>query len=74
MADLGKVLIVLGAVVLVVGLLLYLLGDRLPLGRLPGDIQAHRGNVSFYFPLVTFLIISVVLTVIINVIIRLLGK
>ena len=62
MADLGRALIVLGLVIVAVGLLLVLAG-RLPwLGRLPGDIAIHRGSWSFYFPLGTSILLSVILT------------
>ena len=57
----GRLLIVLG-VVLVVGGLLIQLG--VPFGRLPGDMAVSRGRFSFYFPLTTSLIVSVVLTLI----------
>jgi Protein of unknown function (DUF2905) len=66
MADLGKLLMGLGVVLVVVGGLLVAgngLGGRLPfLGRLPGDIFVQRGNWSFYFPLTTSIIVSVLLT------------
>ena len=56
-------MIVLGAILIVVGLL-FTLGERLPikLGRLPGDIVIRGKNSVFYFPLVTSLLISLVLT------------
>jgi hypothetical protein len=65
--SVGKALIVVGAVVLLVGLLVQL---GLPLGRLPGDIKIQRGSFTFYSPLVTGLLLSVVLTILINVLIR----
>jgi len=63
--DLGKLLLVLGLVLAGVGVLL-LVGGRLPfrLGRLPGDISYHGRNTSFYFPIVTCIILSVALTLI----------
>ena len=62
MDSLGRMLIVLGAVFLVLGGLL-VLGGKLPfLGRLPGDIVIRRGNWSFYFPLATSIVVSVLLT------------
>jgi formate hydrogenlyase subunit 3/multisubunit Na+/H+ antiporter MnhD subunit len=64
MADMGRVLIVVGAVILVLGLLLTFGGRTLGLGRLPGDIVYRKGNFSFYFPLVTSLLLSLVLTAI----------
>ncbi len=61
--ELGKALLLFGAVMAAVGALL-LLGPRLPwrLGRLPGDIVVRRNNFTFYFPLVTSLALSVVLS------------
>jgi hypothetical protein len=68
MADLGRMLMVLGVVLVVAGGLLWLgggAGARIPfLGRLPGDIHIQRGNWSFYFPLTTSILVSVVLTLI----------
>jgi hypothetical protein len=55
----GRILIVLGVVLVVVGVLINL---GLPLGRLPGDFSVRRGNVSFYFPLTTSIIASILLT------------
>ena len=66
MADLGRMLVVLGVVLIVVGGLLWLggaAGGKIPfLGRLPGDIHVQRGNWSFYFPLTTSILVSIVLT------------
>jgi hypothetical protein len=61
--NFGKMLIVVGLIFVGVGIL-FLLADRLPLriGRLPGDIAYRRGNFTFYFPWVTSILISVVLT------------
>jgi hypothetical protein len=58
----SRFLIVLGLVILALGLLWPLL-TRLGLGRLPGDIVIQRGNFSFYFPLATCIIVSVLLSV-----------
>jgi hypothetical protein len=65
MTDLGKLLLVLGGVIVLVGAALLLAGRfNLPLGRLPGDI-VYRGKGSvFYLPLTTCIIISVVLSII----------
>lgn len=61
-SDLGRALLVIGIVIASVGVLLMLAG-RVPwLGRLPGDIHVQRGNWTFYFPLATSIVISVVLT------------
>jgi hypothetical protein len=64
MAEIGRTLLVLGGVLVVVGLLLTF-GARIPgLGRLPGDIVYRRGSFTFYFPLVTSLLLSLLLTAI----------
>lgn len=60
--QLGKTLIVMGAVIALFGALLMLSGKIPWLGRLPGDIHIRRENFSFYFPLATSLLISVVLS------------
>ena len=69
MSDLGRTLVVVGAVLLVVGLLMSF-GAKVPLGRLPGDIVYRKGNFTFYFPLVTSILISLVLTAIFSVLRR----
>ncbi|AOY76938.1 DUF2905 domain-containing protein [Clostridium formicaceticum] len=65
MEGLGRTLILLGIVIFLAGGLLTI-GGRLGLGRLPGDIFFQKGNFSFYFPLVTSIILSVFLTLILN--------
>ncbi len=65
MSDLGKLLMVLGAVLLAAGVLLTFAGRlNLPLGRLPGDIVYRGKNTVFYFPLATSLLVSIVLSLI----------
>jgi hypothetical protein len=66
MMPLGRILIVLGIVLFVMGLLLNYshLFSFLHLGRLPGDIRIRRGNFSFFFPLTTCIILSVLFTLI----------
>ena len=64
MPELGKFLVVLGGVIVVLGLLLWSGVGSGWLGRLPGDIRIERGNSTFYFPIVTCIIISVVLSLI----------
>jgi len=59
--DIRRILIVAGIVLLVTGLLWPLIA-RLGLGRLPGDIVIERQNFRFYFPLVTSILVSIVLT------------
>jgi len=55
----GKLLIIIGLVIVALGLLVAM---GLPFGRLPGDVTVRRGNFTFYFPIVTSIVISVVLT------------
>lgn len=72
MNDLGKLLVMAGAIAIVVGLALILLGRaNVPLGRLPGDIVYRGKNSTFYFPLATSIVLSVVLSVVMYLIGRL---
>ncbi|PYL78455.1 MAG: DUF2905 domain-containing protein [Verrucomicrobia bacterium] len=64
MPELGKFLVILGAVIIILGLLLWGGVGTGWLGRLPGDIRIERGNSAFYFPIVTCIIISIVLSLI----------
>jgi hypothetical protein len=64
MAGFGKTLILLGIVLVIVGLF-FSLGGRIPwLGHLPGDIYIQRERYSFYFPLTTCIVISVIITIV----------
>ena len=65
--DLGRWLIALGAVIVLIGVL-FLVGGRLGLGRLPGDLRWTRGSVTVYAPLGTCLVLSLVLTLVLNLI------
>ena len=72
--GLGRILIIIGVIIVVLGLLLAF-GGRIPLlGKLPGDILIRKDGISFYFPIVTFLLLSVVLTIVINIVLRFMGK
>lgn len=63
MAEMGRLLVVLGIALFVIGGIVMLLGRTgLPLGRLPGDIVYRGKNTTFYFPLATSIILSVVLS------------
>ena len=69
MSDLGKLLVLVGAVAIVAGGALMLLGRaNIPLGRLPGDMVYRGENSTFYFPLATSILVSVVLSVVLYVI------
>ena len=64
MNEVGKLLIVSGLLVALAGVALVLAG-RVPwIGRLPGDFEVHRGHWTFYFPLATSILVSVVLTLV----------
>jgi hypothetical protein len=60
MQEIGKLIVILGVALVVVGLVLWLFAGRVP--RLPGDIVVQKENFTFYFPLATCIIISIVLT------------
>jgi len=72
--PLGKLLILTGVFIVILGLLVTFWSKIPLLGKLPGDIFLHKGNFRFFFPIVTCLVISGVLTIVINLLIRLLGK
>jgi hypothetical protein len=68
-ADVGKLLVLVGGIIVVVGLGMVLLGrTHLPLGRLPGDIVYRGKNTTFYFPLATSIVVSLVMTLVMYVI------
>ena len=72
--GIGKTLIIVGLVIAVLGLLLAF-GGRIPLlGKLPGDILIRKDGISFYFPVVTLILLSALLTIIINLILRFMGR
>jgi hypothetical protein len=58
----AKLLIIGGVILVVIGLLWQVGGRFLPLGRLPGDIVVEKENVRFYFPVVTCIVISIILS------------
>ncbi|HJT81753.1 MAG TPA: DUF2905 domain-containing protein [Chthoniobacterales bacterium] len=64
MQDIGRFLVIIGGVVVLVGLLMW--AGLMPkwLGRLPGDVRIERGSFSLYFPIVTCIVISIILTLI----------
>ena len=63
--QLGKWLIIIGILLVVVGGVVYLMGERLNfLGRLPGDIRIEKENFRFYFPITTMILVSILLNVI----------
>jgi hypothetical protein len=62
--NVGRLLILAGVVLVALGVIVTLAGRFTPLGRLPGDIVFRRGNFTFYFPVVTSIVLSVLLTLV----------
>jgi len=70
----SKILLIVGGVIIVLGLLL-VFGQHIPfLGKLPGDILIKKDGFTFYFPVVTLLIASILLTIIVSVIVHFLSR
>jgi hypothetical protein len=66
--QVGKYLVVIGAVILVIGIIIYFFGGSLKwIGHLPGDIRIERENFKFYFPLTTLLLINLLIFLIIRI-------
>ena len=75
MENIARWLVIGGIVLILIGGGVYLASRfGIPIGRLPGDIRIERGNGFFYFPIVTSCVLSILLTIILNVIIRFLNK
>ena len=72
MENIARYLIIGGFILILIGGGVYLAGKiGIPFGRLPGDIRIEGQNGSFYFPVVTSLLVSIILTVVLNIIFRL---
>jgi hypothetical protein len=65
-SEFGKILIIIGILLVALGLILSLKGEIPWLGKLPGDIHIKRDNFQIYFPIVTSILLSILLTVLIN--------
>jgi Protein of unknown function (DUF2905) len=75
LSSLGKAIVIVGAVLILTGGLIWLLGrSGLPLGRLPGDLHIQREGMSCYVPIVSMIVVSILLTIVLNVVIRLLNR
>jgi hypothetical protein len=75
LSSLGKGIAALGVVLVLAGGLLWILGRTdLPLGSLPGDIRIEREGLSCYVPFVSMILLSLLLTILLNVILRLLNR
>jgi hypothetical protein len=73
--TIGKWIILVGLGLAILGGLVWLAGRLgLPLGRLPGDISLQNGNFAVYFPCASMIIISIVLTILLNVVLRLIRR
>ncbi|MGB8707909.1 MAG: DUF2905 domain-containing protein [Dehalococcoidia bacterium] len=74
MEGLGKILLIVGGIIVILGLVL-IFSQHIPfLGKLPGDIFIKKEGFSFYFPIVTLLVLSILVTIIVNVILHFLNK
>ena len=72
-SDTGKYIIIAGVMIVLVGVIIYFFHDKLNwIGRLPGDIRIEKENFRFYFPITTMIIFSLVITIIIQLIKRIL--
>ena len=72
--TLGKMLLVVGVIIVLIGAAL-VFGVRVPfLGSLPGDLSFERGNVKVYLPIVTSIVLSIVVTVLLNLVFGLFGR
>ena len=75
MVPLARLIMILGVVLFLIGGLLYLIGRLgLPVGRLPGDIRIQGDNFTCFFPLATMILLSIVLTITINIVARYLNR
>jgi hypothetical protein len=70
LVDLGRMLLIMGGLLLVIGLVLTLAGRIPGLGNLPGDIAIERDNFRLYAPIGTMIVVSLVLTLILNIVVR----
>jgi hypothetical protein len=68
-SGVGRVLLIVGVIALVAGGIFLLLG-KMGLGSMPGDMQWGKGNVRFYFPLGTSIVLSIILTLLLNLFLR----
>jgi hypothetical protein len=64
-ADAGRFLIIAGAVIVVIGMF-FMIADKIPLGRLPGDLHIGGGRGKIYIPIATCILLSAAITIILN--------
>ncbi|MFA5783233.1 MAG: DUF2905 domain-containing protein [Bacteroidales bacterium] len=66
MQNTGKIIVIIGIIVIIVGLVIWLFGDKFNwFGNLPGDIKVKKENFSFYFPFVSMIILSILISLVI---------
>lgn len=71
MAPIGKAIVGIGALVVIIGLVVWFAGDKLNwFGRLPGDIRIERPGFSCFFPITTMIIVSIVLSILLSLLSR----
>jgi hypothetical protein len=69
-SQVGKLIVVAGIALVILGAVIMLAG-RIPfVGQLPGDIEYRRGSTTIYFPLATMILISIILTIVLNILLR----
>jgi len=70
-SETGKYIIIIGVGIILIGIVIYFFHDKLHwIGHLPGDIRIEKENFSFYFPITTMILLSVLLTIIVRIIRR----
>ncbi len=74
MDALGKVLIIFGVILVIGGIAIVLVSKVPGLGRLPGDISLEFGNISCFFPIATSILLSVLLTIVLNLLFRIINR
>ncbi|MBI4334479.1 MAG: DUF2905 domain-containing protein [Chloroflexi bacterium] len=72
--GIARLLIIAGLAIAFFGGILLLAGKVPYVGKLPGDIVIKKGDITFFFPIVTFLLLSLILTIIINIVLRIINK
>lgn len=74
MEELGKMLLLFGAIFLLIGAMILVFSKFTGIGRLPGDIVIQTGNISCFFPIVSSILLSIVLTILLNIILRVINR
>ncbi|MCH8556587.1 MAG: DUF2905 domain-containing protein [Balneolia bacterium] len=65
--DTGRIIVIIGILIVLAGLIIMFFGNKLSwIGNLPGDIRIERGNTRIYFPVVTMILVSIILTIVIR--------